>query len=103
MEQNVFDTIQDYGGKWQEVARRRFNQGERAAVLNAMVTTGSFVDKQTGETITKESVIFTMKSGKTKYIGLSRNSNLKVGDPVNLAEVELVTLERDGETTLRVE
>lgn len=38
-----------------------------------------------------------MKSGGTKYIALSRDSDLEVGDDVNIKSIEVLTLEREGE------
>ena len=85
--QNVFSTLTNYAGNWAVANRRDFNAEEKAAVKSASV-----VPSQYGS-----SVCFIMKSGGQTYIPVSRDSELAVGDIVDLDKVQLLTLHRDGD------
>ena len=85
--QNVFAGLTNYAGNWSVTNRRDFNDEEKAAVKSATV-----VSSQYGS-----SVCFMMRSGGQTYIPVSRDSNLAVGDTVDLDKVELLTLHRDGD------
>ena len=84
---NVFASLTKYAGNWQVVNSRSFNAEEIAAVKSASV-----VSSQYGS-----SVCFLMKSGGQTYIPLSRDSQLAVGDSVDLTKAQLLTLHRDGD------
>lgn len=85
--QNVFSGLTNYAGNWSVINRRDFNEEEKAAVRSAHV-----VSSQYGS-----SVCFMMRSGGQTYIPVSRDSNLAVGDSIDLDKVELLTLHRDGD------
>ena len=84
---NVFDGLQVYGGSWNVVNSRSFDEEEIAAVSKAEV-----VSSQYGS-----SVCFFMKSGGQSYIPLSNTSDLCVGDTVDMTKAKLLTLHRDGD------
>jgi hypothetical protein len=91
---NIFSSLRVYAGKWNVKNSRSFSEDEIAAVDKATV-----VDSQFGT-----SVCFFMKAGGQTFIPLSTNSNLAVGDDVNLADAKLLTLGRDGDADIyRVE
>jgi hypothetical protein len=83
----VFDSLTKYADNWEVVGSRAFNSEEVAAVKRAEV-----VSSQYGS-----SVCFFMKSGGQTYIPLSRDSELAVGDSVDLTKAQLLTLHRDGD------
>lgn len=83
----VFDSLTKYADNWKVVGSRAFNSEEVAAVKRAEV-----VSSQYGS-----SVCFFMKSGGQTYIPLSRDSELAVGDSVDLTKAQLLTLHRDGD------
>lgn len=85
--QNVFSGLTNYAGNWSVINRRDFNEEEKAAVRSAHV-----VSSQYGS-----SVCFMMRSGGQTYIPVSRDSNLAVGDSIDMDKVELLTLHRDGD------
>jgi hypothetical protein len=84
---NVFAGLTKYADNWKVVDEREFNSEEIAAVKSASV-----VSSQYGN-----SVCFLMKSGGQTYIPLSRDSELAVGDSVDLSQAKLLTLHRDGD------
>lgn len=84
---NLFSSLPSYGGKWAEKSSRKFTQEELAEVTKAQV-----VDSQYGS-----SCCFFMANGTTKYVPMSNDAKSEVGDIVNLAEAEIVTLEKQGE------
>lgn len=84
---NVFASLTKYAENWQVANSRSFNEEEIAAVKSASV-----VSSQYGS-----SVCFLMKSGGQTYIPLSRDSQLAVGDSVDLTKAQLLTLHRDGD------
>lgn len=87
---NIFSKLQVYAGKWNLKSSRKFEAEEIAAVSKAEVVASQFGN----------SVCFFLKGGGQSYIPLSNDSNLTVGDTVNLNSAELLTLEKDGESDI---
>lgn len=83
---NVFATLPIYGGSWNVVNSRAFEQEEINAVKSAQVVASEY----------GLSVCFSMVTGGKTYIPLSNTSSLGVGDEVNLSTAKLLTLHRDG-------
>lgn len=91
---NIFDNIRNYAGKWNVSSSRKFTADEINAVESAVV-----VSSQYGN-----SVCFFMVNGGQTFIPLSTNSQLGVGEAVNLSSCTLLTLSKPGEADiLRVE
>lgn len=87
---NIFSSLQVYAGKWAIKAHRVFNQEEVAAVEKAEVVASQYGN----------SVCFFMRGGGQSYIPLSQDSELSVGDTVDLSKAELLTLEKSGESDI---
>jgi hypothetical protein len=83
---NIFAGLQVYGGSWQVKDSRSFNAEEIAAVKKAEVVASEYGN----------SVCFFMHSGGQTYIPLSNQSQLGVGDTVDLSKAKILTLHRDG-------
>lgn len=85
---NIFSGLQVYGGSWNVVAdkTRGFNEEEIALIERAEVVPSEYGN----------SVCFFMKAGGQSYIPLSRDSQLTVGDSVDITKAKLLTLHRDG-------
>lgn len=83
---NIFAGLQVYGGSWNVVNTRSFDAEEIAAVKNAEVVNSEY----------GKSVCFFMVGGGQTYIPLSNQSNLGVGDSVDLSKAKILTLHRDG-------
>ena len=83
---NIFAGLQVYGGSWNVVNSRSFEAEEIAAVKNAEVVSSEY----------GLSVCFFMNGGGQTYIPLSNQSNLGVGDSVDLTKAKILTLHRDG-------
>ena len=83
---NLFAGLQVYGGSWNVVNTRSFDAEEIAAVKNAEVVNSEY----------GKSVCFFMVGGGQTYIPLSNQSNLGVGDSVDLSKAKILTLHRDG-------
>ena len=79
-----------YAGKWNLKASRGFNSEEIAAISKAEV-----VPSQYGN-----SVCFFLRAGGQTYIPLSSDSELTVGDTVDLSSASLLTLEKEGEADI---
>ena len=91
---NIFSSLQVYAGKWAVKARRVFNQEEIAAVTKAEVVASQYGN----------SVCFFLANGGQSYIPLAQDSELSVGDTVDLSKAHLLTLEKVGESDIyRVE
>lgn len=78
--------MQVYGGNWNVKSTRSFEAEEINAVNKAEVVASEY----------GKSVCFFMKSGGKTYIPLSNQSTLSVGDSVDMAKAQILTLERDG-------
>ena len=83
---NIFAGLQVYGGSWNVVNSRSFDAEEIAAVKSAEVVNSEY----------GKSVCFFMVGGGQTYIPLSNQSNLGVGDSVDLSKAKILTLHRDG-------
>lgn len=90
----------EYGGSWELVSTSELEGIEN--VTSIKVTEKDF-KQDDGTTRTRVSMCFTMKNGKTRYVALSRDSDLEIGDSVDPDTVEVLELERDGETIYRVD
>lgn len=87
---NIFGKLPVYAGKWNVKASRSFNSEEIAAISKAEV-----VPSQYGN-----SVCFFLRAGGQTYIPLSSDSELTVGDTVDLSSASLLTLEKEGEADI---
>lgn len=87
---NIFASLQVYAGKWSVKSSRAFNADEVSAVKQAVV-----VPSQYGN-----SVMFTLIAGGQTYIPLSTDSELTVGEFVDLEKAKLLTLSKDGEADI---
>lgn len=87
---NIFNVLPHYAGKWSVKSSRSFTADEISAVKEAHV-----VDSQYGL-----SVCFMMHSGDMTFIPLSNDSDLITGDTVDLANAQLLTLEKSGESDI---
>ena len=85
---NIFSGLQVYGGSWNVVAdkTRGFNAEELALIDRAEVVASEYGN----------SVCFFMKSGGQSYIPLSRDSELTVGDTVDVDIEPCVECAVDG-------
>lgn len=91
---NIFSTLKVYATGWNLKSSRAFTDEEIKAVQSAHV-----VDSQYGS-----SVCFLMVGGGQTFIPLSTNSQLSVGEEVNLSNAKLLTLSKQGEADIfRVE
>lgn len=87
---NIFGTLKTYAGKWSLKSSRKFEDEEINAVSKAEVVPSSYGN----------SVCFFMKSGGNKYIALSNDATVGVGDLVDLSKAELIILEKQGESDI---
>ena len=87
---NIFGTLRTYAGKWSIKSSRKFEEEEINAVSKAEVVPSSYGN----------SVCFFMKSGGNKYIALSNDATVGVGDLVDLREAQILTLEKTGESDI---
>lgn len=87
---NIFSNLRVYGGKWSVKSTRRLSNEELDMVVKAQV-----VDSQYGN-----SCCFFMKSGTTTYMPMSTDASSGVGDFLDLRNLEIVTLEKDGENDI---
>ena len=87
---NIFGTLKTYAGKWSLKSSRKFEDEEINAVSKAEVVPSSYGN----------SVCFFMKSGGNKYIALSNDATVGVGDLVDLSKAQLLTLEKEGKPNI---
>lgn len=84
---NVFDSVRVYLGNWEVTNSRKFNEQELNAVRDAVVVNSDY----------GKSVRFNMVGGGMTFIPLSRDSQLSVGEAVDLTKASILTLEREGD------
>jgi hypothetical protein len=83
-----------YGGNWMVTETERFTEEDAKCYSGAEVVPCDY----------GMSICLTMIDGSHKqYVQLSRDSQLKVGDKPNLTDLQVLTLQRDGECCIRIE
>lgn len=87
---NFFSNKKVYGGKWSVKSVSKFTEEEIALVDKAIVVESDF----------GESCCFFMKNGTTIYTPMSNDSKSSVGDSLNLRDIEIVVLEKTGESDI---
>lgn len=87
---NIFSKLQVYAGKWNLKASRGFDSEEIAAVNKAEVVASQYGN----------SVCFFLKGGSQAFIPLSNDSQLTVGETVDLSVAKILTLSKDGESDI---
>lgn len=87
-----------YGAKWEEVSRESLSKDEDFKDIERAV-----VEDREQDWGTSHSICLFMKGGERKYISLSRDSELEDGDAVDPASIEIIELERDGDTIYRAD
>lgn len=91
---NIFAGLQKYATKFEVKDNRVFNVEELAEVVSAKVVASQY----------GMSVCFFMVDGCQKYIPVSRDSVVSVGDVVDVNKARLLTLAKEGEEPIvRVE
>jgi len=95
--ENIFKSSKAkiYGDGWKEVERRDFNRDEKKMIAKAEVTQGNY----------GLSCCFFIKGGGQVYYGFTKASQdyVKEGTTYSLDELDIVELERNGETITKVE
>ena len=85
------DSLRTYAGSWEVTNTEKLSAAEIKSVDKIEVIEKEF------DWGTSVSMCFFMKTGGRKYVSLSRDSKLNVGDIVDPKSVEILTLERDGD------
>lgn len=80
-------SLRTYAQSWSETARAKFSKSEIKEVEKATV-----VESEYGL-----SACFFMKSGGRKYMPLSRDVEAEIGDTIDIADAEVITLSREGD------
>ena len=96
------DSLTAYtASKWEEVTREKLSKLD--AVGFKQINSAEVVEKEQ-DWGTSVSICMFLKDGKTrKYVPLSSESELKVGDKVDPKSLEIIELERDGETCYKAD
>ena len=88
---NIFSTVKRlYADNWKVENTRKLSADEVSAVERAEVTTSKFGN----------SVCFYMKAGGRAYFPCAQDSQLSVGQPVDVSALEVITLSKSGEENI---
>jgi hypothetical protein len=101
---SFLSTLAEFGGSWEETSRESLDKNELKEIKSIEVverTSKGGNGSTAGEKFL--CMVFFMKSGKTKSAYLSKMSDLEAGDKVDPKSVEFITLERDGEETVKAD
>ena len=86
--------LKTYGGGWNLLSTERFSNEDAKCYEGAEVVNSDF----------GLSVCFTLAGGAGyQYVPLGRDSQMTLGDKPQITDLNLLTLERDGEICLKVE
>lgn len=87
---NIFNVIKTYTGGWNLKESRNFSEEEKAAIASNVAVESNY----------GTSICFTMVSGGKTFIPIDVNSNINVGDSIDLSKAKLLTLSRAGEADI---
>lgn len=91
---SIFSSLRQYAGKWSLKSSRGFSSEEIAEVKEATVVASQYGN----------SVCFMLAKGGQTYLPLSSDSQLGVGENVDLSKAQILTLSKEGEADIfRVE
>ena len=96
------DSLTAYtASKWEVVSSEKLSKLD--AVGFKQISSAEVVEKEQ-DWGTSVSICMFLKDGKTrKYVPLSSESELEVGDKVDVKSIEILELERDGETCYKAD
>lgn len=87
---NIFAKLgKTYGGNWEVTDSERFSENDAKEFKSATV-----VDSDFGL-----SVLFMMRNGTQHYVPLSQNSKLTVGEAVEVTNLQVLTLKKQGDNS----
>ena len=92
MSQNIFTDAKVYGEGWELIEERNFTSEELTVIIGGKVVVSKY----------GASIKFNRVGGGVFYFPLSRDSNLTVGEVVNLRTIKIQTLESDDDTIVRI-
>lgn len=92
------NSLTEYGAKWEKTDEWKLSKDEEFKNIQS----ASVVSREQ-DWGTSVSICLLMKGGGTKYIPLSRDSELSEGDNVDLNSITITELERDGVTIYRAD
>ena len=88
---SIFSSLKQYAGKWALKSKRALSPAEIAEVDSAEVVSSDY----------GSSVCFHMRAGGMMFLPVSTESTLKVGQTVDLANVNIITLSKQGEQDIQ--
>lgn len=89
---NILNLLKDYGGKWQiKGEAEHLTAAEQAQVASITVVPSNY----------GASACLLMKNGNTKYIPLSQDASYGIGETINVEDLQVVTLTKDGRDIYR--
>lgn len=87
-------TLNTYAKGYVETNREKLSKFDKEGFKDVASATVTSKEQEWGTSV---AICLYMKSGGQKYIALSKNSSLEVGDDVDIKSIEVLTLEREGE------
>ena len=94
----TLDNLTSYGTPWEVVEEVALKEVDPKGFKNIE---SAEVQEKEFEWGVGVSICMMMKGGSVKYLPLSRDSELEVGDTVDIDSITVLTLERDGKTIFR--
>lgn len=91
-------SLTTYNKGWEEVSREMLSEDDDFKDVES-----AKVESREQEWGTSTSICLFMKSGGKRYIPLSRDSELEDGDNVDPESIEIIELEKDGDTIFRAD
>ena len=87
---SFLDDLRTYAGKWSVKSSRKISPAEAGEISSATVKSSDY----------GLSLCMTMHKGGQKYVPISRDSSLAEGDNVDVNSINIITLEKDGESDI---
>ena len=88
---SIFNDLKVYASEWEVANKEAFEKEDLDRIKSASVVAGDYGN----------CVCMVLTTGGRAYIPLDRDSQLTVGEKVDLSNATIVTLKRDGSTPIK--
>lgn len=88
---SLFNNVKIYAGNWSVKSTERLGKDDLEAIKSAVTVSSEF----------GTSVCFFLKRGGQFYIPVSKDSNVGIGEVLDLEKITVLTLQKDGEADIQ--
>lgn len=88
---SLFSNVKIYAGGWSIKSKDKLGESEFNSIKNAVTVSSEY----------GVSACFFLKKGGQFYVPMSKDSNVGIGEVLDLNKITVLTLEKDGEADIQ--